>query len=240
MWFLYLTLLIFCTYLFSVKKKKKDKTWYLIFDGHICEINLNSATLATLAVQLPAGENPNLSSARCVCCKQLFPLYCASHRLSGRLWLQESHVGFLLYFCAVFQPPTPSFGFAHTERALAGGGKAGWQAEADSSVGVCPRVALTLGAGGERGGGWWRSGAGRAGHRPQPGQTLTHLSQQWLFIGLSPKLRRPGEGAGSPRYENRSQEGHPGRDPPGYSAPPVPQGAPGNRDLHLAKCHRGF
>lgn len=54
------------------------------------------------------------------------------------------------------------------------------------------------------------------------------------------EITRPGEGAGSPRYENRSQEGRPGRDPPGYSAPPVPQGAPGNGDLHLAKCHRGF
>lgn len=51
-----------------------------------------------------------------------------------------------------------------------------------------------------------RQGLLGAGHRPQPGQMLTHLSQQWLFIGLSPKLRRPGEGVWNPGYENCSQE----------------------------------
>lgn len=102
-------------------------------------------------------------------------------------------MGSLLYLFAVFQPPTPRFGFArgcaHTGTgSVAGGGKPGWQAQA-GSVGVYPRVALTLGGrrgcGLEEERGW--QGLLLAGHRPQPGQTLTHLSQQWLFIGLSPK-----------------------------------------------------
>lgn len=42
------------------------------------------------------------------------------------------------------------------------------------------------------------------GHRPQPWHMLTHLSQQWLFIGISPKLHRPGEGAWDPGYKNYS------------------------------------
>lgn len=158
--------------------KKKGKTWYLIFDGQFCEINLNSATLTTLAVQLLAGENPNLSSARCVV-SALPSVLCqpsATPQLSGHPRLQESRVGSLLCFFAVFQPPTPRFGFAcgcaHTGMgSVAGGGKPGWQAQA-GSVGVYSRVALTLGGrrGVRAGGGAGWQGLLGAGHRPQPGR----------------------------------------------------------------------
>lgn len=124
---LYLTLFIFCTYLFSVKKN--GRTWYLIFDGHICEINLNSATLATLAVQLLAGENPNLSSARCVVSGlSLSTVPVTSHPTAFCPWCRS-----LVWApCYIFQLSTACFGFVHARAhtgmgSVTGGGKRGWQ-----------------------------------------------------------------------------------------------------------------
>lgn len=86
-----------------------------------------------------------------------------------------------------------------------------------------------------------RQGLLGAGHRPQPGQTLTHLSQQWLFIGLSPKLRRPGEGERNPGYGNCSQERASWVGTLVVFSPSRCHSKhPGNRDLHPGKCHGGF
>lgn len=148
-----------------------------------------------LAIQLLAGEIPSLPPTRCVVIGLFLLVACwspATLQPSGHPRVAGIFCGLaaFFFFFSVFQPATPPFGFACTcactgKGSAAGGGEPGLRAPA-GSVGVHPRLAPTVGEPGGRGPEEERCLLG-AGHRPQPGQPLTHLSQQWLFIGLSPK-----------------------------------------------------
>lgn len=147
----------------------------------------------------------------------LVPTRLPPSRESSVWWEEDRLVCETRLEAAVFTPESP--------RPWGGRGVAGWRRRRRRS-------------------GAWRCQLG-AGHRPQPGQPLTRLSQQWLFIGLSPKWCRPG-GAGKERGTRGCGQMPPGPGIPGAGTrassalPGRLSQHPGDRDLSPAESLGGF
>lgn len=193
---------LLCTYKFSLKvlrfytsrcsyfvhicsmlKKKKGKPWYLIFDGLVCEIKLNSSPLVMLAVQSLPGEIPNLPTASNVviglfppipCRLPAIPQPCAPSRCGNLAW---AHCFVCWFFFCWFSACHPDchlclYWCPHASRplgkALCGGRRIAWSASPGWKRQCSPPSRPDPGGGGEgaRDGG---GGAGLGGTSSGPG-----------------------------------------------------------------------